>query len=98
MDWHREIWGTKWNAAYPTLEGSPSEGEVTFSFQTAWSPPERLALAASAQHPDLRFELEFTEELAQFAGRGIWHDGKVEEFVELDPLSVEWVEYQELEE
>ena len=39
--WRVEHWGTKWNAWYASREGDASDGEVSYSFQTALTPPDR---------------------------------------------------------
>ena len=90
--WAVEHWGTKWNAWYSSLEGDPQSGEVTYSFQTAWSPPDMWLGEASLEFPQLEFRAEYVEELGHFAGRGLWRDGDLVEHEELEPEDVSWAQ------
>jgi hypothetical protein len=73
------------------------EGSVTYSFATAWSPPDAWLAHVSDAHPGLTFRHEFCEEMAHFAGRRIWHRGELVEHEPLDPDEVEWMEWEEAE-
>lgn len=88
--WAVEHWGTKWNAWYPSLEGNPDDGEVTYSFQTAWTPPDKWLAKASTEFPTLEFRHEYVEEMGHFAGRGLWRAGDLIEEQELEPAEIEW--------
>ena len=95
--WRSQNWGTKWNAMYPEpLERPPLEG-LRYSFLTAWSPPLPWVTAAAEQYPDLTFDIEYAEEFAHYAGRATWHKGRLHSQEELDPLEVDWVEWEETE-
>lgn len=95
--WRRKHWGTKWNAMWPTREGEPDDGSVTYQFSTAWAPPDAWLHRVAAAHPQLTFQHEYVEEMAQFAGRGILVAGQLTYHEELDPYSIEWVEWEEPE-
>jgi hypothetical protein len=65
-------WGTKWDACEAYLEGE-SETELTYRFDTAWSPPEPVFEAMVKQFPDLDFEIYWEEEQgfgAELSGSG----------------------------
>lgn len=40
--WRVSNWGTKWDIAAPDTPVVAGDGEVTVSFESAWSPPEGL--------------------------------------------------------
>ena len=68
-DWFKfccEHWGTKWNARETTLDHNGTRAVLTFD--TAWSPPLPVVLAASRQFPTIRFELKYLELDNDFAG------------------------------
>ncbi len=89
--WAVDHWGTKWNAWYADVDRDPETGPITYSFQTAWTPPDKWLAAASGAFPSLEFVHEYVEEMAQFAGRGRWQAGAVVDHQELDPDEIEWV-------
>lgn len=64
-DWRVNVWGTKWDT-YSHGQTTVTPNEFETSFETAWSPPMGALVAASTQHPNLRFEIagwdEFEEE------------------------------------
>jgi hypothetical protein len=66
-DFHCDEWGTKWELSSDTTVRK-DKGKVTYSFQTAWSPPVPLITKASKLYPDLKFELRFCEEGMEFDG------------------------------
>lgn len=64
-DWNVRNWGTKWDACDPELlEESyrDGKGEISYSFNTAWSPAEGAFKQMVEQHPDLSFEFVCEEE------------------------------------
>lgn len=66
--WRNEHWGTKWDLC--DLEANDSDwesGEVSYSFWTAWSPPEPVLEELTKQHPKLSFSYKFSDE-----GGGFW--------------------------
>lgn len=75
-------WGTKWDIGNPdkntwreTNIHEHSDTEVSYTFQTAWSPPEYAIEKLSAQYPDLEIELEWEEEQG-FGAIWIYQDGE----------------------
>jgi hypothetical protein len=58
--WNVRNWGTKWDVADTKVD--ISEGQVTYNFDTAWSPPVEAIVTLSKQHPDLHFSLAYEEE------------------------------------
>jgi hypothetical protein len=61
-DWNLREWGTKWDARDAELAGDPKLGEVSYAFNTAWSPAEDAFRAMVEQHPKLQFEFYCEEE------------------------------------
>ena len=95
--WRREHWGTKWDAHWPRVVDL-KDGSVTYSFATAWRPPDAWLEFVSAMHIELTFRHEFCEEMAHFAGRSDWEAGALVEHEWVDPYEVEWMEWEEAEE
>jgi hypothetical protein len=69
-EWNLENWGTKWDAADPEITDE-SEGRVTYSFRTAWSPPTPIFEEIVRQYPGLYFDIKCVEE----QGWGVEYDG-----------------------
>ena len=90
--WRRENWGTKWNAMWPSREGDPRDGTVTYKFATAWAPPEAWLRRVSEQHPELVFELESIEEFLQGSGGWSWSAGALVDSWPVDPEAADWIE------
>ena len=82
-----------WNVKEPERQGKPGDGEVTYLFASAPSPPREWLEKVSEAHPDLSFALEFIEEFAEEAGGARWRAGSVVETWDVDPDNAEWVEY-----
>lgn len=59
-------WGTKSDAV--DVEVQSERDELTYSFDTAWSPPRPVVLAASRLFPTLSFELRYWEPGNGFRG------------------------------
>ena len=75
-DWSVDNWGTKWDAC--SMDYEEYDGIVTFSFDTAWSPPLPVYEALA----DMGFEVQayYVEFGMMYAGS--WHcnaDGEVSE-------------------
>ena len=66
-DEHVERWGTKWNAYGQSME-DPSYGEVTITFDTAWTAPFPIIAALREKYPDASFYGSWVEEGHQSAG------------------------------
>lgn len=65
-DFRVDKWGTKWEPrdVVVTEEGS----ELAYAFNTAWSPPCRIVLAAAERFPALWFALSYSEMGLGFRG------------------------------
>jgi hypothetical protein len=81
-DWNVRNWGTKWDVAVHDEEKYPdteileeSESDISYKFNTAWSPPESAIVCLSMQYPTLSFELEFEEE-GGWGGTVIYSSGE----------------------
>ena len=72
-EWDCMNWGTKWDLCNGKgdevkLEMEPGTGSVTFSFDTAWSPPIVLFCNLVKMHPELKVTLSYMEPGMCFAG------------------------------
>lgn len=76
-NWCVENWGTKWDACDVYL--SESEGELDYTFNTAWSPPENVVEKMIELFPHLRFTLEYEEPGEGYQGVLIGSAGIIEE-------------------
>jgi hypothetical protein len=59
VDWHSwslANWGTKWNTFRLHLE--KLDGELDFSFETAWAPPEPVLHKLREMYPSVEFKFE----------------------------------------
>jgi len=88
--WCVAHWGTKWNAWYASIAGRADDGEVMYSFQTAWTPPDRWLAEACPRFPALDFRHEYVEEMGHFAGRALWRGGEPIEARAVAPHEIEW--------
>ena len=68
-DWNVRNWGTKWDVAvsdedkYPdTVLQDETKESLSYSFNTAWSPPSEAIAKLSEQYPTVEFSLSFEEE------------------------------------
>ena len=74
-DWNIRNWGCKWDAGSDTLHTDLEDGEIanlTYTFETAWSPAEGAFRAMTEQHPELTFAFENEEE----QGWGVNYEGE----------------------
>ena len=73
-EWCVEHWGTKWPARWVNLDrdewpdDEESDGRVSFSFSTAWSPPCPVVERAAERFPEFRFALRYFECGCQYQG------------------------------
>lgn len=58
-DWNVKYWGTKWNASEPCVYEDGNK--LSYTFQTAWSPPEPVVIALAKQFPKLELTLKYWE-------------------------------------
>jgi len=87
-DWRNANWGTKWDLCdLEAYDSDWEEGSVSYSFWTAWSPPEQVLEELTVQHPELSFTYTFSDEGGGFWGRWNFFNGMkdvVEEGSDLD--------------
>ena len=79
-EWCSEKWGTKWgicNAEIDNELDDEGEGELSYNFETAWSPPSPVIVRMSKLFPLLRFELRYFEGSMGFKGLLVCEKGKV---------------------
>lgn len=76
-EWCCDHWGTKWNA-YDVTVGKTDDNEVTFHFQTAWSPPMPVLDALAKKFPKAHIRLIWCDEGDDRAHRVYWAKGKRE--------------------
>lgn len=66
-NWEREHWGCKWGACHAELVDE-WEGHLTYTFDTAWSPPLAGLASIGPQWPALIFLLDYEEMGMAFKG------------------------------
>jgi hypothetical protein len=78
-----DVWGTKWgaydiqpNGAWHEVLDKEDYHDITFAYQSAWSPARKLIQRISAQFPTLAFGVWYTEEGMGFAGWELYKDGE----------------------
>ena len=60
-NWNNDNWNTKWDACDQRLD-TDDPTQLTYYFQTAWSPASPVFEAMVAQHPELAFSIWWEEE------------------------------------
>ena len=85
-EWDCMNWGTKWDVCDADeggvpLELEPGANEVTFSFDTAWSPPTQLFCHLVKMHPELKVTLSYMEPGMCFAGYTVITKDGVRDYV-----------------
>lgn len=60
-EWAHENWGTKW-PAYNLRDLTHKNGELKFTIDTAWAPPEPIIQKLQAMYPDLTFAVKGRDE------------------------------------
>jgi len=79
-DWCLQNWGTKWGIcqAYISNENlNDKKSEISYCFETAWSPGEQVILKMSELFPTLTFYWECEEESMEFRFKCKIKEGKV---------------------
>ena len=78
-----EMWGTKWgaydiqpNGAWHEVLDKEDYHDITFAYQSAWSPARKLIQRISAQFPTLAFGVWYTEEGMGFCGWELYKGGE----------------------
>ena len=67
-DWSCSNWGTKWDARDVTLVDYWEDGELTYTFDTAWGPPEGIHSMLITKFPTLSISWFWDEPGMQMAG------------------------------
>ena len=92
-DWNIRVWGTKWEVSDARID-KRSNGEVVYSFDTAWSVPWGALEVLSEQYPFLTFHVIADNEV----GETQWADvvaGRVQNFDSRDWASDPSIEGRE---
>jgi hypothetical protein len=76
-DWRIKFWGSKWNAAYTSV--NRTDDQVLISFDTAWSPPIPIVRTMAKMLPALVFDHMYLESGAFYSGIGHYHGDEVSE-------------------
>jgi hypothetical protein len=71
--WRLANWGTKWSLDPDGITRNISEGEVSYSFDSAWGPPLEIIHYLSEIFPDLEFKITYFEQGMCFAGQVTLH-------------------------
>ncbi len=61
--WNWNHWSTKWDVNCESFE--EDEDMLSYSFDTAWSPPENALIELSKQYPNLIIRLDFGGEIEE---------------------------------
>ena len=68
-DWRVQNWGTKWNSYEDQLNDEiDPHSLLTYTFATAWSPPEQVISALREKFPDVDISAFFDEPGERIAG------------------------------
>lgn len=86
---HYFTWGTKWDASDVIASFDES---LTYTFRTAWSPPEPWFLAIVEKYPLLRFTLEYNEPMMDFEGILEGENGEITENIIWSYTEIRWDE------
>jgi hypothetical protein len=89
-DWCVKNWGTKWDVDGQLIS---DDGALSYSFESAWSPPSEGLREISAKFPELVFALEYFENGMCFAGKIVFQNGDV-----IEDDYRQWNTKEELEE
>lgn len=80
-DWCYDNWGTKWNFSDVEIIRDDYDDLVSYTFDTAWSPPTKVIIKMSERFPMLKFTLNYYECGLGFMGIEVFKDGiMLEEF------------------
>lgn len=90
-DWNIGTWGTKWDVDAEIDEVSSISEQVIFSFESAWSPPQKAIALMAEKFPDLTIRHSYLEEGMCFVGYDLYKDGGLtEEVYNEDSKTEEW--------
>lgn len=76
-DWNIANWGTKWDVDVDIDDASSINEQVIFSFESAWSPPQRAIATLSAKFPSLKIRHAYLEEGCGFVGYDEYEKGEL---------------------
>jgi len=76
-DAHCEKWGTKWDANEVDLSYDENDTEASYSFDTAWGPPNKWLASVALIYPELHLELQYEEPGCDFAGIDTYEGGEM---------------------
>lgn len=95
--WRNENWGTKWDVeqtTYPTVHSrADGKTEITFLFDTAWSPSLPVSEAIARKFPTTIVAHSYDEPGMDFGGFTVWADGKTTEDENGGSRSTTWADY-----
>ena len=74
-NWRVDNWGTKWDVSDVWM--GESKVSLTYSFETAWSPPERVIRALSERFPNASITLSYHEPGCGYKGSITFKEGDV---------------------
>jgi hypothetical protein len=82
--WCIENWDTKWNFYNIKLKGGwkdldkrkKGQAKISYTFQTAWSPPMRVIESMANRFPELTFDIRYFERGMPFCGQTVFESGK----------------------
>ena len=76
-EWAVAKWGTKWGLYdIEATDAGFEYGRISYTFQTAWSPPIPVIEAMSKQYPSLHFALDYFEGGGGFMGSCVYENGQ----------------------
>ena len=68
-EWCLKNWGSKWGICRAELEEEDFKwGELSYTFESPWSPPMPVIIKMSEMFPTLTFELRYFEQGCEFNG------------------------------
>ena len=91
--WNCDHWGTKWDVSDCKIE-QQNKNELTYRFNTAWSPPEDGIEEVSSKFPELSFLLIYFEAGMGFMGKSFFENGSrnellvIEDFYDSDLVQI----------
>ena len=77
--WHWRVnnWGTKWSVHGDDIGFEEKKGTMTYSFDTAWAPPEPVIRQLSEMFPDANILLSFYEPGCIGRGSATYKGGEI---------------------
>ena len=93
-EWSCKNWGTKWDV-YRTGEWNKEENKASITFQSAWSPVNKVIQVLSERFPELTFTLKFADEGGGFLGYETFSEGQIADQAEVEWTSNDGIELRE---